>query len=365
MPYTELSEAQVEQFVATGIVTVKSAIPKAVAQQWVADAFGRLGYDPNRPSTWVEPFGRAPKTDEEEVRVLAPRAWAAIEDLLGGPGRVDQQAWRGGAGAGAVWPNDLAGNFGSAAERAAGAESWVAPGDADAQGVPLGGWHIDGGHFRHFLDSPEQGLLTVVAWTDIRERSGGTFVALDSIGPVAKLLASQPEGLHPDGVMGSGYLIPGLLRECQQLTELTADQGDVILMHPLVLHRVSGNPSGVARFIANPTVRLTTPLDLNRPCVDDNSPVERAILRGLGREHFVFVPARPRREVPFGGGLPSVRSPAQRVQELAELEVSMSTGLTQLLWNFFLLNCFRHGTIDWLHPLFLCRRRRRDCRGRA
>ena len=47
---------------------------------------------------------------------------------------------------------------------------------------------------------------------------------------------------------GSGYLIPGLIRECQQLVELTGDQGDVLLMHPFVMHRVSGNPSGRARF---------------------------------------------------------------------------------------------------------------------
>ena len=47
---------------------------------------------------------------------------------------------------------------------------------------------------------------------------------------------------------GSGYLIPGLIRECQQLVELTGDQGDVVLMHPFVMHRVSGNPSGRARF---------------------------------------------------------------------------------------------------------------------
>ena len=30
-----------------------------------------------------------------------------------------------------------------------------------------GGWHKDGSFFRHFLDSREQGLLTIVYWSDV------------------------------------------------------------------------------------------------------------------------------------------------------------------------------------------------------
>jgi hypothetical protein len=44
-------------------------------------------------------------------------------------------------------------------------------------------WHKDGDFFRHFLDSPEQGLLTIVLWSDIEERGGGTFIAPDSVAP--------------------------------------------------------------------------------------------------------------------------------------------------------------------------------------
>jgi hypothetical protein len=124
--------------------------------------------------------------------------------------------------------------------------------------VPTGGWHKDGGHFRHFLDSPEQGLLTIVFWSDVRPRSGGTFAALDSVGVVARFLAQHPEGVHADSVQGSGYLIPLLIGECTDMVELTGDAGDVCLMHPFVLHRISGNPSGWPRFISNPAVRLAT-----------------------------------------------------------------------------------------------------------
>ena len=31
--------------------------------------------------------------------------------------------------------------------------------------------------FRHYLDSPEQGLLMLTYWGDVGPRSGGTFIA--------------------------------------------------------------------------------------------------------------------------------------------------------------------------------------------
>ena len=226
--YSELTEAQVEEFVETGIVRIEGAFSRSYAAEWVRRALERLGVDEQGVGTEV--YMRAPPEDEIEAKVLAPRAWAAIEDLLGGADRVDQTAWRGGAGGGAVWQSDLAGNFGTAAERAKGDASWVEPSARDERNVPVGSWHKDGGHFRHFLDSPEQGLLTVVIWSDILPRSGGTFCALDSIGPVARLLASQPAGIHPDSVQGSGYLIPSLISGCENFVELTGRAGDIILM---------------------------------------------------------------------------------------------------------------------------------------
>ena len=56
-----------------------------------------------------------------------------------------------------------------------------------------GGWHKDGSFFRHFLDSREQGLLTIVYWSDVEPQGGGTFIAPDSIKVVARYLAEHPE----------------------------------------------------------------------------------------------------------------------------------------------------------------------------
>eukprot|EP01044_Picomonas_judraskeda_P002697 COSAG03_NODE_200_length_10751_cov_2.905745_9_plen_304_part_00 len=259
------------------------------------------------------------------AREIAPRAWAAIEDLLGGEERVEQ------AGSGAVWDSVLAGNFGSAYERTQG--SWQPPTARDEYtGVPLGGWHKDGGHFRHFLDSPEQGLLTIVFWSDVHPRCGGTFAALDSVGVVSRFLAQHPEGIHADSVQGSGYLIPPLISECTGMVELTGEAGDVCLMHPFVLHRISGNPSGRARFISNPAVRLREPMDLNREDPNQFSAVESAILRGLGVPRFAFKPTRPRLAIPFGGI--GVRTPQQRKEHLQELDKEKAKFAAQgVVWD--------------------------------
>ena len=157
--YQELSEEQVEQFVSTGIVVVKGALPADVCKRFVANAFEFHGFDADDASTWTVPYAWNPKTEEIPARVraaaplrppqqrtlngvgqeLAPRAWAAMEDLLGGPGRVEQEA---GAGErmGALWSNQLASNFGSAEDRAGGLEGWEPPDARDANGVPTGGW---------------------------------------------------------------------------------------------------------------------------------------------------------------------------------------------------------------------------------
>ena len=138
--YRELTEAQVEEFVATGIVRIEGAFSRSFAAEWVRRALERLGRVDDR-GVGAEVYARAPPEDEIEAKVLAPRAWAAIEDLLGGADRVDQAAWRGSAGGGAVWQSDLAGNFGSAAERAKGDASWVEPSARDERNIPVGSWH--------------------------------------------------------------------------------------------------------------------------------------------------------------------------------------------------------------------------------
>ncbi len=54
--------------------------------------------------------------------------------------------------------------------------------------------------------------------------------------------------------------------------------GDVFLVHPLMLHSASPNPSPRIRFMSNPMIYLQEPMDHTRA---DPSPVEQVIARAL------------------------------------------------------------------------------------
>ncbi len=271
--YRTLTQEDVNHFIEKGHIILKDCFPRELAEQWRGFAFKRLGYDPNDPKTWLEPRIHLPSMNRVLIEEVAPRAWDAICDLLGGEDRIIN-LWANDAKPG--WSDGFIINF------ALGADTpWQPPSSE------VGGWHKDGDFFRHFLDSPEQGLLTIVVWSDIYPKSGGTFVACDSVQHVAQRLYEHPEGLLPSG-------FGGLIDKCQDFVEITGNAGDVVLLHPFILHAASQNPSGRARFITNPPVGLKEPMNFNRKNPDDFSPVELGVLHGLGKERLDFKPTAPR-----------------------------------------------------------------------
>ena len=260
--YQTLAQSDIDHFLEKGYVVVRGCFDRTLANEWTDLAFKRLGYDPSDPATWSEPRVHLPSMNRVSIRQLAPRAWSALCDLAGGSERI--------AGDEPSWGDGLICNFNLRAD-----EPWQAP------SPQCPGWHKDGDFFRHFLDSPEQGLLTIVIWSDIQPQSGGTFVACDSVPVVARHLLAHPEGLLP-GQFG------GLIDACSDFVELTGQIGDVAILHPFVLHAASNNPSGRARFITNPPISLKEPMNFNRADPADFSPVERGVLRGLGVERLDF-----------------------------------------------------------------------------
>ena len=292
---TELTRAEACRFVEHGYVVIKAAFPKSMADFTCESAWTELraNYRAERtdPETWSVPRRQDWKpghvrTQGSGARFLlkthAPRAFAAQADVIGGAGRLVDD------GDSLFWRDAVVGNL-----RVPDGPAWQPP----AARQP--GWHKDGNHFRHFINSPEQGLLTVPIYTDILARSGGTFIARDSIAPVARLLARCPAGVHPDGTQ-AGYLIPGLIEQCSDFAELTGEAGDVALVHPYMLHRVSVNASDRPRFIANMPVVLAKPMCFDRPPGDAYSLVELAVLRALNVPRFDFKQTRaPLRVQPF------------------------------------------------------------------
>ena len=272
MTQTPLSPEEVDFFLENGYVKIPGCFTRDDAQPWLDEAWIRLGYDPDDPETWVEKRVHQPSLRHVEVTDFAPKVWAAACQLLGGEHRIEQP-YR--------WGDGFIFNLGIGADR-----PWEPP---SAQSP---GWHKDGDFFRHFLDSPEQGLLTLVLWSDIKPRGGGTFVAADSVGPVARMLAEHPEGIGP-----TSFDYPQLLAQCHNFIETTGELGDVVLLHPYILHAVSQNHAGNARVITNPPITLKEPMDFNRADPADFSPVELAVLRALGDERLDFRPTAEREQV--------------------------------------------------------------------
>jgi hypothetical protein len=243
-----------------------------MAGTWVEQAWRRIGYQAEDPSTWLEKRVHLPDGVAVDALDFAPRAWQAAVELAGGQDRL-RLPWR--------WSDGLIANLGVGGNR-----PWRPPSAA------VGGWHKDGDFFRHFLDSPEQGLLSLVLWTDMLSTGGGTFVAADSVPVVARFLADHPEGVLPDD-----FPYPELISQCQDFVELIGKAGDVVLLHPYVLHATSQNVLQVARFISNPPLALRAPLNFDRPDPSAYSLVELAVLRGLGTERLHYRPTAPREAV--------------------------------------------------------------------
>jgi hypothetical protein len=109
--------------------------------------------------------------------------------------------------------------------------------------------HKDGWQYRHFLDSPEQGLLLCYFYDDVLPHSGGTQISLDSIEVAARFFAEHPEGVHPD--LAQGAVLNPFLKQVDGdgcFEELTGEAGDLAIIHPCtcsfvaVLHVVKQQP---------------------------------------------------------------------------------------------------------------------------
>ena len=271
-PYRVLTDEQVEHFLARGYVVLHECFTREAANALTATTFTRLGYDPDDPVTWREAVIHMPAHSRVDVKEFAPKVWGAVCDLLGGEARIQQPY---------LWGDGFIVNLREGADR-----PWEPPSPR------VKGWHKDGDFFRHFLDSPEQGLLTIVLWSDIQPRGGATLIAADSVPVVARFLAEHPEGVLPDA-----FDFQALIAQCHDFVEATGQVGDVYLIHPYVLHAKSQNLLGIPRLITNPPVHLQEPMNFNRPDAADFSPVEIAVLRGLGVDRLDFQPTAPREKV--------------------------------------------------------------------
>ena len=228
------------EFLRNYMVHLKGALPRQLCRDWVEDYFDRSGIDEADPDTFPDELnGFTSGTRTIPIPEAAPGAWEVICELLGGEDQIDERTRSFGNG------------FNLNANRGAD-EPWQGP------GAESPGWHKDGWFFRHFLDSPEQALLCLVIWRDIGPQSGGTFFAPDSVPLICRELLAHPEGLPHNHGWGR------LIHQCRDFRELVAGVGDVIILHPFMLHAPSQNPSGRIRFMNNKVVSLNEPMQFMR-----------------------------------------------------------------------------------------------------
>lgn len=72
--------------------------------------------------------------------------------------------------------------------------------------------------------------------------------------------------------------------KCNLFQQMTGKCGDVVLMHPLMMHSASRNSLHIPRVITNPFVGLKEPFNFNRSNPREYSLIEKKTLKELGVE---------------------------------------------------------------------------------
>jgi hypothetical protein len=282
--YRVLTNEQVQSFLDNGYLVVQDCFDTALAQRWIDQGYERLGYDKHDPSTFVKDIIWMDHKNELPIRDISPKAWDALLDVIGSEERLqDQVLYLPQSGHFTYinsfnWSDAFIVNFHRGAD-----QPWQPP------GPQLKGWHKDGSYFRHYLDSAEQALLTIVCWSDMRHQGGATLVSPDSVRVVARHLYE-----HPEGIPAKAFDFTALINQCTRFEEVTGQAGDFVILHPFMLHASSNNVLRVPRWMTNPPILLKEPMNLNRENPDDFSLLERATLHYLGLDRLDFQPQAPR-----------------------------------------------------------------------
>ncbi len=106
------------------------------------------------------------------------------------------------------------------------------------------------------------------SFRSIKPRGGGTYISPDGVDLIANYFAKHPEGVFPTGLSFTPSTAtqtcdkvesdPGYwshlqeIQKCKEFVEITGEIGDVVLMHPLMLHTASKNHTRVPRIITQP-----------------------------------------------------------------------------------------------------------------
>jgi hypothetical protein len=212
-----------------------------------------FGIEESDPSTWDRPFRKRPLVDAGSSplfdELLTDRLAAVVDDLLG------PDAWE--------WPRD----WGEFLVTFPNASRWT---------LPHTGWHQDWAFAQDC--EPVRFFKAFAFLNEVRVGGGGTLVVSGS----HRLAGRFDEGRAVDG---SGRPVKGsqrMYRECEwlrrltspgesaarqrtlmqeasevdgrrlQVVELTGEPGDVVIIHPWLIHAIAPNAKDTPRFMRTP-----------------------------------------------------------------------------------------------------------------
>ncbi|KAH8819030.1 hypothetical protein F5884DRAFT_759249 [Xylogone sp. PMI_703] len=274
-----LTPQDIDHWMKYGYVVLKNAFTREQAEEKMKDLWTRLGYDPNNKATWVMDRVNMPSHSQVLCSTFAPKVWQAICELAGGAERIDE---------------DNPPSFGDGFICNFGKDEYISQ-EFDPR--DLDNWHVDGDFFMHYLDSPEQSMLILPLYTDIKPGGGGTIICPDGMEIIAKHLAAHPEGVTPRmvprGQESTHKDLEWFVEKVQEFPresfrEMTGSVGDVVLMHPLMLHSASKNTLRAPRVITNPTFRMRKPFNFSRDNPEEYSLIELKTLSLLGVDRFEY-----------------------------------------------------------------------------
>jgi hypothetical protein len=251
----EIGEEVVEQFIRDGAIRIDAAVPREVADECRSILWAATGCDEQDPSTWKRPVVRLDGHLDPPFRAAAntPPLHAAF-DRLAGVGRWAPRA-----------------DLGHFPIRFPVPEP---PGDD--------GWHIEStgadGSGAAVVDpsSQERVLLMLFLLSDVGPDDAPTRLRLGSHFDAARLLYSAPQPLD---FLAASRKLAGTTDQRPEIAA-TGAAGDVWLCHPFVVHAAQAHRGTRVKFMAQPPLPGTEPIDPKRPAAE-RSPVEEAVHRAL------------------------------------------------------------------------------------
>jgi hypothetical protein len=232
-----LSEEEVEHFVEKGYVIVRNAFSRNTAKKLEDIVWSLLPEDPIDRSTWNRNGAEIQRVIKSSVvgEMFTERYLGSVRDLIGGDWYTN-------------WDT-----FGWIPVRFPGfmLEPWT---------PPIKGWHVDGMNFQHRLTSKELGLAGMEFYTDILKDGGGTALQVGSHKYVGRLLSEA---------RAKGISYQKLFELSNEPNAFSVEQafgqaGDVLWMHPFLIHARGPNVKDQVRIAGNRTISLKEDLCISK-----------------------------------------------------------------------------------------------------